>query len=72
MIHTLHWDLIEDSGSASVDLLIWLGPIDHDLCFKTAGFTDFVDTDNQWWRDFEELIGRLVDKLLDFGDAEHE
>jgi len=72
MIHRLHWDLIEDSGSESVDLLIWPGPINHDLCFKTAGFTDFLDPDAQWDRDFEELTGRLVDKLLEFGDAEHE
>jgi hypothetical protein len=48
---------------------IWPSPVDHDLCFESAGFTEFSDTDASWNSEFADLVGRLVDALENLGKA---
>jgi hypothetical protein len=39
---------------------IWPSPVDHDLCFASAGFADFADSDDAWDAAFRELLERLL------------
>lgn len=39
---------------------IWPSPVDHDECFKKAGFMSFADTDEKWEAEFKEIIQELV------------
>jgi len=66
MIHTLYWDLLE-KGQNTI-LLIWPGPIDHDECFRKAGFNDFADSDEKWDSDFKKVVERIIDVLKPFGE----
>jgi len=35
---------------------IWPTPVDHDVCFKEAGFTKFDDSDETWDNDFSNIV----------------
>jgi hypothetical protein len=48
---------------------IWPSPVDHDLCFDAAGFTDFGDSDDLWHRDFNDLVASVLDSLAHLGTA---
>jgi hypothetical protein len=48
---------------------IWPSPVDHDLCFDAAGFTEFGDSDDLWHRDFNDLVARVLDSLAHLGTA---
>jgi len=67
MIHTIHWDIVNKNDHFL--LLIWPAPMDHDMCFKNGGFNDFADSNDEWDSDFEKLIIRLIEKLLEFGEV---
>jgi hypothetical protein len=43
--------------------------MDYDLCFESAGFSDFGDSDPAWNVDFSDLVQRLVDALEEAGTA---
>ena len=42
---------------------IWPSPVDHDLCFKAAGFDDFADTDEAWNSEFATFVGGMLGQL---------
>jgi len=42
---------------------LWPSPVDHDQCFREAGFDEFADTDADWDRDLAELVSRTVEVL---------
>lgn len=46
---------------------LWPEPVDHDLCFEKAGFTQFADSDESWDADFESLAERLLHALRNNG-----
>lgn len=46
---------------------VWPGPFEHDACLRKAGFTDFADSEPQWEHEFQQISGRLLDALSDFG-----
>jgi hypothetical protein len=39
---------------------VWPAPVDHDVCFREAGFSEFADTDEDWDRDWEVIVGRVL------------
>jgi hypothetical protein len=42
---------------------LWPSPVDHDVCFAAAGFTDLADTDDDWSAELAQLIERLLAAL---------
>jgi hypothetical protein len=46
---------------------VWPAPFEHDACLRTAGFTDFADSDPQWDAEFARITGRLLDALSELG-----
>lgn len=34
----------------------WPSPVDHDICFKNAGFTEFEDSDDLWDDNYSDMI----------------
>ena len=73
-IHTIHWGEVAAGlhafweGPDTEVTAIWPGPVDHDECFRSAGFTDFEDSDDAWDSEFERLAHRLVTWLKRFGE----
>lgn len=69
----VHWSLIplEDAEkliSAGCRLLaIWPAPVNHDACFKEAGFTLFGDNDEEWDSAAAKLLARAIENLSRFG-----
>jgi hypothetical protein len=53
-IEALCWD--EVGGAVAV----WPSPVDHDVCFQAAGFTEFADTDEEWHEEFEGIVNRVI------------
>jgi len=48
---------------------LWPAPVNHDACFKDAGFEDFDDADDVWDANAGGLLSRLVDHLSRYGSA---
>jgi hypothetical protein len=46
---------------------VWPAPIDHDACFRAAGFSDFADTGDIWEAEFRKMAGGLVTRLSSLG-----
>jgi len=69
----IHWSLIssEQAGElASPDtrlLALWPAPVNHDVCFESAGFTQFADNDEAWDRSAETLLRKVMEALACFG-----
>lgn len=59
----VHWSLVcqnEAGGLVPRDcrlLAIWPAPVNHDVCFKEAGFSLFGDNDADWDQAAERLLG---------------
>ena len=73
-ISRLNWGEIKGerplwAPSAGQLYAIWPSPVDHDLCFESAGFADFGDSDSAWDDDFAQLVQWLVDALGEAGTA---
>jgi hypothetical protein len=48
-------------------LAIWPAPVNHDVCFKEAGFSLFGDNDAAWDQAAERLLGRVLEILSRYG-----
>ncbi len=57
---------IPDSGRL---FALWPSPVDHDLCFKAAGFRDFADSDEAWHGDFAQLVQLTLQAMQYLGAA---
>ena len=73
-ISRLNWGEVSEgrpswSGASGRLWAIWPSPVDHDLCFESAGFTEFSDTDASWDSEFADLVGRLMGILENLGSA---
>jgi hypothetical protein len=69
MILKIHWDNVAPSvapdwfSPGDHVVAIWPSPVDHDACFRYAGFEDFDDSDDRWAADFEAVCERLLGVL---------
>src|ERR1700693_5711314 len=61
--HLPQW--IEPSGTL---LAIWPSPVDHDVCFANAGFSEFADSDEPYDAEWKQMLERLLDALARFGE----
>lgn len=52
-------------------LAVWPAPVNHDVCFKEAGFTLFGDNDEDWDKAAEDLLRRVLDSLSRFGTEKY-
>jgi hypothetical protein len=74
----IHWSLVpQDETTALVApncrlLAIWPAPVNHDACFRQAGFTQFGDNDAEWDQAAEGLLRRVLEKLGRYGDPKLE
>jgi hypothetical protein len=46
---------------------VWPSPVDHDLCFQSAGFDEMSDSDDAWDGEMSAIIARTVASLSDLG-----
>lgn len=73
----IHWSAVfpgDVKGLASSDhqlFAVWPAPVNHDACFKEAGFTLFGDNDEDWDVAAEELLRRAIDDLSRFGPVRY-
>jgi len=71
----VHWSTVPpDAGQGLASpacrlLAIWPAPVNHDTCFKEAGFTLFDDNGEAWHQAAEELLQRLIAALSRWGEA---
>ena len=48
---------------------LWPSPVNDDVCFREAGFTNFGDGDESWDADADGLLTRLIEALSGYGPA---
>jgi hypothetical protein len=70
----IHWSLVQ-SAPAALNVrdgfrlvALWPSPVDHDACFRDAGFTEFADNDDAWAVRADELLDRLLAELAVHGE----
>jgi hypothetical protein len=65
-VRTVYWDEVSASElywrpeTVGRHLAILPGPIEDDECFRKAGFTDFVDSDDAWHAHVRGILERLL------------
>jgi len=61
----LHWDWVASATQSSGCQLaaVWPSPVNADVCFQAAGFTDFGDADDRWDALAETWLQRLIAAL---------
>lgn len=64
---TVHWSRVPRSAEDTVLFAIWPSPVNPDVCFRQAGFTDFGDADASWDADADGLLTGLLDVLSSYG-----
>jgi len=71
---TLHWSRVPDEAAAAhvapgmALLALWPAPVNADVCFHAAGFTDFADADEAWETRAEALAAALLRELAAYGE----
>jgi hypothetical protein len=71
---SVHWSPVEDVEASSQLLdgfrlvALWPSPVNHDICFREAGFTEFADTDDAWGIRADALLERLLAELTRHGE----
>ncbi len=71
---TLHWSRVPNPPADALPGVqvhaLWPSPVNPDVCFAEAGFTDFGDADLDWDQQADELVQRVIDTLAShFGPA---
>ena len=70
---TVHWAAINDPvarryADAKHELFaLWPAPVNSDACFAEAGFRDFDDADQEWERNADGVLSRLMVELDAYG-----
>jgi hypothetical protein len=70
-IESIHWGSIGVRcchGEPGSLFALWPGPVDHDLCFESAGFDRFADSDEAWDADFESILQGVLATLGSYGN----
>jgi len=55
------------ASEGSLLFALWPSPVNHDVCFREAGFTDFADGDETWDAHADGLLTRLLAELSSYG-----
>ncbi|MBE3123248.1 MAG: hypothetical protein IMZ65_00410 [Planctomycetes bacterium] len=72
-IQAVCWDVFRplegaDDWAPGRDVLaVWPSPVNADACFSAAGFEEFTDPDDQYDREWQEMIAHSLDYLGRFG-----
>ena len=69
-IEAIHWGDVGDRGYRGDRgrlFALWPAPVNHDVCFRNAGFDRFADTDDAWDADFAIVIQDLLAALRAHG-----
>ena len=64
---TVHWSPVPGATDGAELFALWPSPMNDDVCFREAGFTDFGDGDESWDTDAESLLTRLLEELGSYG-----
>ena len=64
---TIHWSPVPGAPDGGDWFALWPAPMNDDVCFREAGFTDFGDGDESWDADAESLLTRLLEELSRYG-----
>lgn len=64
---TVHWSPVASAPGGRALLALWPAPMNHDVCFRDAGFTDFGDTDGTWDENANGILTRLLEALAGYG-----
>jgi hypothetical protein len=64
---TIHWSPVPSADEGSALFALWPAPVNPDVCFQEAGFTDFGDGDENWEADADGLLTRLLEALSSYG-----
>jgi len=68
---TVHWfpipAAVAGSEAGNALFALWPAPVNPDVCFEAAGFTDFGDADDAWERHADGLLERLIAELSVYG-----
>src|SRR5687767_14897383 len=64
---TIHWSPVPSAPDGVELFALWPSPMNDDVCFREAGFTDFGDGDENWDADAQSLLTRLLDALSSYG-----
>ena len=65
---TVHWSLVLPDSSGAALFALWPAPMNDDVCFRDAGFTDFGDADEAWDANAEGLLSRLLAEMSMHGE----
>lgn len=55
------------ASEGSMLFALWPSPVNHDVCFREAGFTDFADGDETWDAHADGVLTRLLAELSSYG-----
>ncbi len=64
---TIHWSQVPGPADRGALFALWPSPVNPDVCFREAGFTDFGDGDESWDADADGLLTRLLEVLSSYG-----
>lgn len=64
---TIHWSPVPNITDGIKLFALWPSPMNDDVCFREAGFTDFGDADESWDANAAGLLTRLLDALSNYG-----
>ena len=64
---TIHWSPVPGADEGRALFALWPSPVNPDVCFREAGFTDFGDGDESWDADADGLLTRLLEVLSSYG-----
>jgi hypothetical protein len=63
----IHWSRVSKPQNDEVLFALWPSPVNPDVCFQKAGFTDFDDGDESWDANAGDLLTRLLEVLNGYG-----
>jgi hypothetical protein len=64
---TIHWSPVPGALAGMELFALWPSPMNDDICFREAGFTDFDDADESWDVNAAGLLTRLLEALSNYG-----
>lgn len=73
-VFSLHWSLVptalagQHAPPGTALIAVWPAPVNADVCFEAAGFTDFGDADDAWERRADAVLERLLASLAAHGE----
>ncbi|MDB6031292.1 MAG: hypothetical protein JWM16_1630 [Verrucomicrobiales bacterium] len=63
------WSPVPGAAPGMEMFALWPSPVNDDVCFREAGFTDFGDGDENWEGNANDVLTRLLDDLSRYGPA---